>query len=260
MAASFSLSAVLVGKPSDIALSARAKRALHMTWTASECQPFCTAQWSALRVSLPQVTSQIGWNTTGFLPAEATGQRTNQMQGRRLPAPTRSCARPAVLTASEARMANFPTHIAVGTVVSGALATVTVAADMVAPENIVAVTLAGVLGSVLPDIDLKEFAAAPGDVRRARGVLLLRRAVQPGAQVFHCRDAGPVARHAGVRALRRQADLLPLQLSPRHLAFAAGDGVLRLPHRLGSTARCSAATRAWPGLRPASCPSAISPT
>lgn len=53
-------------------------------------------------------------------------------------------------------MANFPTHIAVGTVVSGALATVTVAADMVAPENIVAVTLAGVLGSVLPDIDLEK--------------------------------------------------------------------------------------------------------
>ena len=53
-------------------------------------------------------------------------------------------------------MANFPTHIAVGTIVSGALATVTVAADMVAPENVVAVTLAGVLGSVLPDIDLKE--------------------------------------------------------------------------------------------------------
>src|SRR5262245_39737817 len=53
-------------------------------------------------------------------------------------------------------MANFPTHIAVGTVVSGALATVTVAADMVAPQNIIAVTLAGVLGSVLPDIDLEE--------------------------------------------------------------------------------------------------------
>ena len=53
-------------------------------------------------------------------------------------------------------MANFPTHVAVGTVVSGALATVTVAADMVAPENIVAVTLAGVLGSILPDIDLEE--------------------------------------------------------------------------------------------------------
>jgi hypothetical protein len=53
-------------------------------------------------------------------------------------------------------MANFPTHIAVGTLVSGALATVTVAAEMVAPENIIAVTLAGVLGSVLPDIDLKD--------------------------------------------------------------------------------------------------------
>jgi hypothetical protein len=53
-------------------------------------------------------------------------------------------------------MANFPTHITVGTAVSGALATATVAADMVAPENIVAVTLAGVLGSVLPDIDLEE--------------------------------------------------------------------------------------------------------
>jgi hypothetical protein len=53
-------------------------------------------------------------------------------------------------------MANFPTHIAVGTVVSGTLATVTVAADLVAPENVVAVTLAGVLGSILPDIDLED--------------------------------------------------------------------------------------------------------
>jgi hypothetical protein len=53
-------------------------------------------------------------------------------------------------------MANFTTHIAVGTVVSGALATLTLAADVIAPENLVAVTLAGVLGSVLPDIDLKD--------------------------------------------------------------------------------------------------------
>ncbi len=53
-------------------------------------------------------------------------------------------------------MANFTTHIAAGTVVSGFLATLTLAADVVAPENLVAVTLAGVLGSVLPDIDLKE--------------------------------------------------------------------------------------------------------
>ena len=53
-------------------------------------------------------------------------------------------------------MANFPTHIGVGTIVSGALATVTLAADVVAPENLIAVTMAGVLGSVLPDIDLKD--------------------------------------------------------------------------------------------------------
>lgn len=53
-------------------------------------------------------------------------------------------------------MANFTTHIAAGTVVSGVLATLTLAADVVAPENLIAVTMAGVLGSVLPDIDLKE--------------------------------------------------------------------------------------------------------
>lgn len=53
-------------------------------------------------------------------------------------------------------MANFTTHIAAGTVAAGALATLTLAADVVAPENLVAVTMAGVLGSVLPDIDLKE--------------------------------------------------------------------------------------------------------
>ena len=73
-------------------------------------------------------------------------------------------------------MANFPTHIAVGTIVSGALATVTMAADLVAPENIVAVTLAGVLGSVLPDIDLKdskfERAEAPGVALVVDGIVL----------------------------------------------------------------------------------------
>lgn len=53
-------------------------------------------------------------------------------------------------------MANFTTHIAVGTVVAGSLATLTLAADVIAPENLIAVTMAGVLGSVLPDIDLKE--------------------------------------------------------------------------------------------------------
>jgi membrane-bound metal-dependent hydrolase YbcI (DUF457 family) len=53
-------------------------------------------------------------------------------------------------------MANFTTHIAVGTVVSGALATLTLAADVIPRDSLVAVTLAGVLGSVLPDIDLKD--------------------------------------------------------------------------------------------------------
>jgi len=53
-------------------------------------------------------------------------------------------------------MANFPTHIAIGTVASGMLATLTLAANVVGPENLVAVTAAGILGSVLPDIDLKD--------------------------------------------------------------------------------------------------------
>jgi hypothetical protein len=53
-------------------------------------------------------------------------------------------------------MANFTTHIAVGTVVAGTLATLTLAADVIATENLIPITLAGVLGSVLPDIDLKD--------------------------------------------------------------------------------------------------------
>ena len=57
-------------------------------------------------------------------------------------------------------MANFATHIGVGTVVSGGLATLTLAADVISPESLVAVTLAGVLGSVLPDIDLKDSRAS----------------------------------------------------------------------------------------------------
>ena len=57
-------------------------------------------------------------------------------------------------------MANFTTHIGAGTVQAGILATLTLAADVVAPENLIAVTLAGVLGSVLPDIDLKDSRAS----------------------------------------------------------------------------------------------------
>ncbi len=57
-------------------------------------------------------------------------------------------------------MANFATHIGVGTVVSGGLATLTLAADVISHESLVAVTMAGVLGSVLPDIDLKDSRAS----------------------------------------------------------------------------------------------------
>lgn len=53
-------------------------------------------------------------------------------------------------------MANFTTHLAVGTVLSGGLATLTLAANVISPESLVAVTLAGVVGGVLPDIDLKD--------------------------------------------------------------------------------------------------------
>lgn len=53
-------------------------------------------------------------------------------------------------------MANFATHLGAGTLVSGTLATLTVAANVIGPQSVVAVTLAGVLGSVLPDIDLKD--------------------------------------------------------------------------------------------------------
>lgn len=53
-------------------------------------------------------------------------------------------------------MANFTTHLAVGTLVSGALATLTLAADVIDNQSLVAVTLAGVVGSILPDIDLED--------------------------------------------------------------------------------------------------------
>ncbi|MGF1649966.1 MAG: metal-dependent hydrolase [Hyphomicrobiaceae bacterium] len=57
-------------------------------------------------------------------------------------------------------MANYATHIGYGTVVSGGLATLTLAADILSPESLMAVTLAGVVGSFLPDIDLKDSRAS----------------------------------------------------------------------------------------------------
>jgi hypothetical protein len=53
-------------------------------------------------------------------------------------------------------MANFTTHIAVGTVASGAMATLVMAANVVPPEALFTLAAAGTFGSVLPDIDLKD--------------------------------------------------------------------------------------------------------
>lgn len=52
-------------------------------------------------------------------------------------------------------MANFSTHLGVGAVSSGLAATVTLAAGLVQPDQLSTLTAAGVIGSVLPDIDLE---------------------------------------------------------------------------------------------------------
>ena len=108
-------------------------------------------------------------------------------------------------------MANFATHIGAGTVVAGALATLTLAADVVAPENLVAVTMAGVLG---PSAGYRfaGFASEQADVCRPCRVLLFCRAVQRRHQVFDCGDVDPVAGHARARALwpaRRSSTACP---------------------------------------------------
>ncbi len=51
-------------------------------------------------------------------------------------------------------MANFATHLAVGIVGSGALATLTQASGMVPSNDIVTLACAGAIGAILPDIDL----------------------------------------------------------------------------------------------------------
>ena len=53
-------------------------------------------------------------------------------------------------------MANFTTHIAIGTVASGLVATMVMAANIVSPEQVLTLAAAGTLGSVLPDVDLKD--------------------------------------------------------------------------------------------------------
>ena len=53
-------------------------------------------------------------------------------------------------------MANFATHLGVGTIASGMAATLAVATDMISHADIISLALAGALGSVLPDVDLKD--------------------------------------------------------------------------------------------------------
>ncbi|MFP4538810.1 MAG: metal-dependent hydrolase [Dichotomicrobium sp.] len=51
-------------------------------------------------------------------------------------------------------MANFSTHLGVGAVASGLAASVTLAAGAVPPGELATLTAAGIVGSILPDIDL----------------------------------------------------------------------------------------------------------
>lgn len=53
-------------------------------------------------------------------------------------------------------MANFNTHLAVGSVASGLCATVAMAGNAVPQHHLLTLTLAGIIGSVLPDIDLEK--------------------------------------------------------------------------------------------------------
>lgn len=57
-------------------------------------------------------------------------------------------------------MANFRTHAVVGVVASGMLSTLTMAANVVAPHDLVALAMAGAIGAILPDIDLENSRAS----------------------------------------------------------------------------------------------------
>ncbi len=128
-------------------------------------------------------------------------------------------------------MANFPTHIVVGTIVAGSLATLTLAADVIAPENLVAVTMAGSLGSVLPDIDLK-------DSRPSRALFAGLAVFFSFALLFHFAPRLSIAEMwilwigtlLFVR-LRGAHDVPSLHLPPRHMAFAHRRARLRVGDR-----------------------------
>jgi len=74
--------------------------------------------------------------------------------------PRQSCAGrespTVVLINLEAGVANFSTHLGVGAVASGLAASVTLAAGAVPPGELATLTAAGIVGSILPDIDLQK--------------------------------------------------------------------------------------------------------
>lgn len=53
-------------------------------------------------------------------------------------------------------MANFETHLSIGTLSSGLLASVTLSLGVIPTEELIPLTMVGIIGSILPDIDLKE--------------------------------------------------------------------------------------------------------
>ncbi|MFM7084320.1 MAG: metal-dependent hydrolase [Hyphomicrobium sp.] len=53
-------------------------------------------------------------------------------------------------------MANFATHLSVGTLSSGLLASITSSLGVIPSEDLIPLTMVGIIGSILPDIDLKE--------------------------------------------------------------------------------------------------------
>ena len=57
-------------------------------------------------------------------------------------------------------MANFRTHAVFGVVTAGMLSTLTMAANIVQPHDLVTLAIAGTLGAVLPDVDLEQSRAS----------------------------------------------------------------------------------------------------
>lgn len=57
-------------------------------------------------------------------------------------------------------MANFRTHAVVGVIASGMMSTLVLAAGAVPPSEMVAVAMAGVIGAILPDVDLQNSRAS----------------------------------------------------------------------------------------------------